>query len=121
MRMRKEILLRVGFLVALGGVLLVWAQWRKPRELVVQIDLTAVLPGEINEIDVVVRRDGHALARHDVKYGKVGAPGLIEIPVHAAPGEAEVETTLVYAGKPALRDVTRISLTSDSPGRIGVH
>src|SRR4051812_31075702 len=115
--MRREILLRVGFLVAMGGVLLVWAQWRKPRDLVVQIDLTAVLPGEINEIDVVLRRGGHALARHDLRYGKVGAPGLLELPVHAAPGTAEIETTLVYAGKPAVRSETRVDL-QETPVRV---
>ena len=111
--MRKEVLLRVAFLLALGGVLLVWAQWRRPRDLVLEIDLTAVLPGEINEIDVIVRRNGHALTRQDVRFGASGAPGLLEVPVHAAPGEADVETTLVYAGK-ASRSESRVEL----PGRI---
>ena len=117
-RMRKEILLRLVFLAALAGVLLLWAQWRSPRDLVVQIDLTAALPGEINEIDVTVRRSGHALARHDVRYGAAGAPGLIEVPVHASPGEAEVETTLVYTGKPARRSAAQVRLDEGSPARV---
>ena len=117
--MRKPLVLRLVFLLALGGVLLLWAQWRKPRDLVVQIDLTAVLPGEIKEIDIVVRRDGHALARHDVQYGAAGAPGLIEIPVHAAAGKADVETTLVYSGKPAIRNQAQIDL-QEAPARVRV-
>src|SRR5882672_4852190 len=116
--MRKDVLLRVGFLVALGGVLLLWAQWRKPRDLVVRIDLMSALPGEISEIDVTIRRSGHALARHEVRYGAAGAPGLIEVPVHASPGEAEVETTLIYPGKPARRSAAQVRLDEASPARV---
>ena len=105
--MRREILLRVIFVALLGGGLLLWTRGRQPRDLTLQIDLTAVLPGDIVEVDVVVRRSGHALSRHDVQYGKAGAPGLLEMPIHAAPGAAEVETTLIYAGRPAHRSVAR--------------
>jgi hypothetical protein len=115
--MGRGLLLRLGFLAALGGVLLVWAQWRKPRDLVLQIDLTAALPGEITAIDVVVRRDGHALARHDLRYGSAGAPGMLDLPVHAPPGAAEVETTLVYGGKPAHRSVAQVKLAEGVPAR----
>jgi hypothetical protein len=101
-----------------GGALLLWAQLRKPRELVLQIDLTQALPGEITEVDVVVRRGGHALARHDVRYGTAGAPGLVEMSIHAAPGEAEVETTLVYPGKPARRSVAQAMLAESPPARV---
>ena len=86
-----------------------------------QVDLSGALPGEIVEVDVVVRREGHALARHDIEYGKSGAPGLVELPVHAAPGTAEVETTLVYAGKPAHRTTASVLLTADSPARTRVE
>ena len=109
---------RLAFLLLLGGGLLYWAQLRKPRELALQIDLTQALPGEIGEVDVVVRRGAHALARHDVKYGSAGAPGLIELAVHAAPGDAEVETTLVYNGKPARRSVAQITLDETRSARI---
>jgi hypothetical protein len=116
--MRREILLRVIFLAVLGGGLLLWAGRRAPRELTLQIDLTGALPGEISEVDVVVRRSGRAIARHDVNYGKAGAPALVELPVHATTGEAEVETTLVYAGKPAHKSVQEVKLAEDAPARI---
>ena len=109
---------RLLLLALVGGALLLWAQLRKPRELVLQIDLTQALPGEITEVDVVVRRGGHALARHDVRYGPAGAPGLVEMAIHAAPGEAEVETTLVYAGKPAQRSVAQATLVESPPARV---
>jgi hypothetical protein len=67
---------------------------------------------------VVVRRGGHALARHDLRYGPSGAPGLIEVPIHAAPGDAEVETTLVYAGKPAQRSLAHAALMESAPARV---
>jgi hypothetical protein len=109
---------RLLFLALLGGGLLLWTQLRKPREMVVQIDLTQALPGEITEVDVVVRRGRHALARHDVRYGFSGAPGLIEMAVHATPGDAEVETTLVYAGKPALKSMSHATLAESPPARV---
>jgi hypothetical protein len=109
---------RLAFLALLGGGLLLWTQLRKPREMVVQIDLTQALPGEITEVDVVVRRGRHALARHDVRYGNAGAPGLVEVQIHAVPGEAEVETTLVYAGKPARRSVSQATLAESAATRV---
>jgi hypothetical protein len=119
--MRKGLRLRLAFLAVLGGGLLLWAQQRKPRDLTLQIDLTGALPGEMVELEVVVRRGGHALARHDVQYGKAGAPGLVEMPVHAAPGDAEVETTLVYAGKAAHRSVVQVKLEETAPARVSAR
>src|SRR5438132_7290723 len=98
-RMTRQFVARLVFLGALGGGLLLWSQQRRPRDLTLQIDLTGALPGEIVEVDVVVRRSGHALARHDVRYGESGAPGLLELPVRAFPGSAEGETTPGFAGK----------------------
>src|SRR5439155_515433 len=101
---RARVALRLGFLALLAGGLIVWTQLRKPRDLRLEVDLTSVLPGEITEVDLVVRRGGSLIARSDVVYGQAGAPGLIETVVRAAPGRAEVEATLVYsAGKPARR------------------
>ena len=76
------------------------------------------LPGEIREVDVVVRRAGHALARHDVRYAAEGAPGTISLLVHAAPGEVEVETTLVYAASAGHRSIARIALQPDRSATI---
>ena len=116
--MRKGLLLRLVFLLLLAGGLVLWAQQRKPRDLSLQVDLTGALPGEIVELDVVVRRSGHLLARHDVRYGSAGAPGLVEMPLHAAPGSAEVETTLVYEGKPARRHTAAVTLSQGAPARV---
>ncbi|MGE5047278.1 MAG: hypothetical protein ACM3PC_01815, partial [Deltaproteobacteria bacterium] len=104
----KRVLPRLAFLVLLGGALILWGELRKPRDLVLQIDLTAALPGDVQEVDVIVRRGGHALARHDVRYGAAGAPGVLEFVVHAAPGEAEVETSLASPGKPERRMVSEV-------------
>jgi hypothetical protein len=106
------------FLLALGGGLLLWTQGRKPREMRVEVDLTSALPGDIVEIDVVVRRAQAALARHDVRYGASGAPGMVQFTVHASPGEAEIETTLLYARGPAHRAVAPVKLSEDSPARV---
>jgi hypothetical protein len=116
--MTKAFVARLVFLAALAGGLILWAQQRRPRDLTLQIDLTRALPGEIVELDVVVRRTGHLLARHDVRYDSKGAPGLVEFLVHAAPGGADVETTLVYAGKPARRSTALVDLEEDAPTRI---
>ncbi|HEY5677989.1 MAG TPA: hypothetical protein VIR81_14445 [Myxococcales bacterium] len=117
----KRLAPRLVFLVLLGGVLILWGELRKPRDLVLQIDLSGAMPGEIEEVDVIVRRGGHALARHDVRYGAAGAPDLLEFVVHATPGEAEVETSLVSPGKPERRTVSQVSLTKDASARVKVQ
>ena len=117
----KRLAPRLVFLVLLGGVLILWGELRKPRDLVLQVDLTAAMPGEIQEVDVVVRRGGHALARHDLRYGAAGAPGLLEFVVHAAPGEAEVETSLASPGKPERRVLSEVKLTKNAPARVWVE
>jgi hypothetical protein len=101
---------RLVFLALLAGGLLWWAHLRQPREMTVTIDLTSSLPGEVSEVDVVVRRAGHVLLRHEAHYGAGGAPGTLRLTVRAAPGDAELETTLVYPGKPARRTVEPIRL-----------
>ena len=104
---------RLIFLAVLAGGLVLWGQLRRPRDLSLEIDLQGALPGEIREVDVVVRRGGRALARHEVRYAAEGAPGTISLLVHAAPGDAEVEMTLVYAAKPARRSTARVALLPD--------
>ena len=109
---------RLIFLVLLGGGLLLWSHLRKARDLRLQVDLTDVRPGEVTDVDVVVRRGGHALARHEVRYDGAGAPATVELLVHARPGPAEVETTLGYAGKPARRIVARVDLSEAGTARV---
>jgi len=109
---------RLIFLALLGGGLLLWSHLRKPRDLLLQIDLTEVRPGEVTDVDVVVRRGNRALARHEVRYDGAGAPATVELIVHARPGPADVETTLGYAGKPARRIVARVDLSEASTARV---
>ena len=116
--MRREILLRVIFVALLGGGLLLWTRGKQPRDLGLSIDLTAALPGDVVEVDVTVRRDGHTIARHDVQYGKPGAPATVEMFVHAPVGDAEVETTLVYSNRPAHKSVTQVKLNETTTSRV---
>ena len=115
----RRLLLRLVFLALLAGGLLWWSQSRRPRDLTLQVDLSRALPGDATEVDVIVRRAGRALGRHEVQYAAGGgAPATVEMIVHAPPGEAEVETTVVYLGKPSLRSVARVELTADAPARV---
>lgn len=112
---RRLFLLRAAFLALLGGGLFIWGQMRRPRELLLELDLTRALPGEIASVDVVVRRGQRALARHELTFGKEGAPGTLQVRIRAAPGEAEVEATVTYPGKPARRTSARVKLSEDAP------
>jgi hypothetical protein len=100
---QRQHVLRVAFLALLAGGLLLWAHLRAPRQLELVVDLTDALPGEVTQLDVVVLRHGQALLRSDRRYGKEGAPQRVRVEVRARPGPAEVEATLVYAGRPAQR------------------
>lgn len=120
-RMSDRLWPRLVFLAVLGGGLLLWTQRRKPRDCALALDLTNALPGEVTGLDVTVRRGGHALSRHEVRYGKGGAPGSVELLVHAAPGEAEVEATLVYGGQPSRRSVAPVQLCGKGGARVVVR
>ena len=107
---RAQILARVAFVVLLGGVLALWAWVRSPRELRLDIDLTAAQPGELAEVDVVVTRGGQAISRSDERYGPQGAPATLQLLLRARPGAFEVETTLVDAAHRARRTRTLVQL-----------
>jgi hypothetical protein len=109
---------RLLFLALLAGGLVWWSQLRRPRDLRLSVDLTATMPGDVTEVDVIVRRGGHALARHEVRYGAEGAPATVQFIVHAPPGEAEVETTLGYAKQPSRRSVAPVRLSAESEARV---
>jgi hypothetical protein len=102
-RERGGLLLRLGFFVLLGGGLLLWSELRRPRDLGLDLDLTAALPGEVAQVDVTVSRDGHPLVRLDQKYGPGGAPATLHLTVRAAPGPADVDVMLIDAGGRARR------------------
>jgi len=114
----RKLVARFLFVALLASALLWWSQSRRPRDLQLAIDLTGALPGDITGVDVIVRRGGHALARHEVQYGPSGAPGTVEVVVHAPPGDAEVETTLSYGPKPARKSVSRVTLSAEAAPRV---
>ena len=64
----KGRLFRIGFLLVLAGGLVLFARARSPRDMVVEVDLTSALPGDIVETDVIVYREGRALARVDDRH-----------------------------------------------------
>ena len=112
---RAGLVLRLGFLLLLGGGLLVWGELRRPRDLRLDIDLADALPGDVAEMDVTVRRDGHALLRLDQKYDASGAPAAIHSVVRAAPGPAEVDAMLIDMQGNARRTRISVDLAKDTP------
>jgi hypothetical protein len=112
-RERGGLLLRLGFFLLLGGGLLLWSELRRPRDLGLDLDLTAALPGQIVEVDVTVSRDGHPLMRFDQKYGPAGAPATLHLTVRARPGPAEVDVMLIDAGGSARRTRVTAELRKD--------
>jgi hypothetical protein len=110
--------LRFGFLAVLGGGLLTFAWLRSPRDMVVEVDLTGALPGDVVESDVIVSRGGHSLARVDERYGSIGAPGLLRVRVRARPGPANVEVTLVRPVGAAGRTHASVELSPERPARL---
>jgi hypothetical protein len=89
--------------------------------MVVEVDLTGALPGEVVETDVIVSRDGRALARVDDRYGAGGAPATVRIPVRARPGTATVEVTLVGPSGASRRTTVPVELTTGGPARLQVR
>jgi hypothetical protein len=114
----RRLIPRLLLLAVLGGGLLVWSQLRRPRDLRISLDLSAALPGEVKDLDVIVRRGGHALARHFVRYGATGAPGTVDFIIFAAPGNAEVETNLAYRQKSSRRSVAQVKLSADQTATV---
>ena len=116
---RTGVGLRLVFMLVLVGGLVIWLQARKPRPCLVELDLSSVLPGELTEIDLLVRREGRGLLRIDTRYGPRGAPGLVKVEVQARPGAAEVEATLLYGkGREARRTRAQVRLAEDAPARV---
>jgi len=114
---RGGLLLRLGFLLLLGGGLLLWSELRRPRDLALELDLTSALPGDIVEVDVTVLRDGRPLLRFDQEYGAAGAPATLRLTVHARPGPVEVDVTLIDSRGGARRTRATVEL---SKGRSAV-
>jgi len=114
-RERGGLLLRLGFLVLLGGGLVLWSELRRPRDLALDLDLTGALPGDIAEVDVTVLREGHALVRFEQRYGAAGAPATLHIIARSPPGAADVVVMLVDAQGKARRIRATVELRKDAP------
>lgn len=114
----KGRVLRFGFLAALGGGLLLFANLRAPRDMLVEVDLSGALPGDVVESDVIVSREERSLARFEERYGARGAPGMLRVKVRARPGPASVDVTLVAAGGEARRTKALVELSPDRPARL---
>lgn len=110
---RRGLLLRLGFLLLLGGGLVLWGELRRPRDLRLEIDLSEALPGDVVELDVTVTRGGQALFRLDERYRAVGAPATVRAVIHARPGPAEVDATIVDAKGNARRTRVTVELRKD--------
>ena len=113
-RGRGGLLLRLGFLVLLGGGLLLWSELRRPRDLALDLDLTSALPGEIVEVDVTVLRDGRPLLRFDQNYGTAGVPATLHLALRARPGPVEVDVILIDARGHARRTRATVELRKDT-------
>jgi hypothetical protein len=111
-------ILRFGFLAILAGGLVLFAHARSPRDMVVEVDLSSALPGDIVESDVIVSREEHSLARVEERYGASGAPAIVRVQVRARPGAANVEVTLIAAGGTARRTTTAVDLSPGRPARL---
>jgi hypothetical protein len=116
--MPRKLLIRflvIGLVVA--GTLW-WQRSKKPVDLTLAVDLTAMKPAEISGVDVIIRRGGRSLARHEMTFGKAGAPRTVEFVVRAPPGEAEVESTVNYDGKPSRRVTVKAELAEEGSNTI---
>jgi hypothetical protein len=118
---RRGLLLRLGFLLVLGGGLLLFSELRRPRDLQLELDLTEALPGDVVEVDVTVMRGGQALLRLDQRYGSLGAPATIRAVVRGRPGPAEVDAMIVDAKGNARRTRVTVELHKDAPTIVKVH
>jgi hypothetical protein len=108
--MARRLLLRLVLIALILGGVYYWERSRKPVDMTLALDLSAARPKEISGVDVIVRRNGRPLSRHEMAFGSVGAPPRLEFVVHAPPGGAQVESTLVYMGKPSRRVTVDLDL-----------
>jgi hypothetical protein len=53
-----------------------------------------------------------------VTFGKSGSPATVEFVVRAPPGEAEVESTVNYEGKPSRRVTVNADLAEEGSNTI---
>jgi hypothetical protein len=119
--MRKKLLIRLAVIALVIGGTFYWQRSRKPADMTLALDLTGAKRSEISGVDVLIRRDGRPLSRHEMNFGKAGAPARLEFVVHAPPGSAEVESTLNYAGKPSRRVTVKVDLQAEGSNLLRIE
>ena len=117
----RQRLLRLGFLALLAGGLVLWTQLRKPRELIIELDLAAAMPGELSEVDLLITREGHLLSRKVLNFDVSGAPQILRSELRAKPGAAELEADLIYRSGPTRRTRAQIELSVSAPARVAAE
>jgi hypothetical protein len=119
--MRRKLLVRLVFVALIIGGTFYWQSTRKPVDMTLAVDLSGARPREISGVDVIVRRGGRPLSRHEMGFGRAGAPPMVEFVVHAAPGNAEIESTLNYAGKPSRRVTVNVDLHAEGSNTLRIE
>jgi hypothetical protein len=119
--MRRKLLIRLAFIALIVGGTFYWQSTRKPVDMTLALELSAAKPREMSGIDVIVRRGGRPLSRHEMSFGGSGAPPTVEFVVHASPGSAEVESTLNYAGKPSRRVTVNVDLRGEGSNTLRIE
>ncbi len=81
----------------------------RPRDLTVEVDLSAAKPASIRAIDLIVRREGVALLRREQQFS-AGAPQTLLVTTRTTPGPAELELTWIDQGGTATRERLQVEL-----------
>ena len=87
----------------------------RPRDLTVEVDLSAVKPGAIRAVDLILRRDGVALVRREQQFS-AGAPQTLSVTTRTTPGPAELELTWIDQAGVASRERLPVELREAEEG-----
>ena len=87
----------------------------RPRDLSVEVDLSAARPASLRAIDLIVRRDGVALLRREQRF-TAGAPQTLLVTTRTTPGPAEVELTWTDQAGAAFRERLQVELRESDEG-----
>jgi hypothetical protein len=88
----------------------------RPRDLSVEIDLSAARPAAIRTVDLTLRREGIALLRREQQFGPAGAPASLVVTTRTTPGPAELEVTVVDRAGSASRERLQVELREAEEG-----
>ena len=102
-------------LLALG---LVWVARDRPRDLPLDVALSAPGVPQARSYDLVVRREGAALLRVEQAFTAAGAPEVVRVSVRARPGPVEVDLTVVDGAGSARRFRGQVELAEESPAQV---